>query len=301
MNELATALILRAVADDRGKVDQIRRYLRHAFSKSAHRDTWQATGRTTDQLVEQALTEVRQAIGNGSTEEPGPASMELAVRASYPLVVSGRLNADRGSSGNDQPDRRTPGEILDAMRRSLHGVRQLGQALHDFEQSQPLRAVDEDGKVKRTSDGSSDQTVSDIYLRHEFPPPGKAKAARPGDTPTDRYENAVAALSRAFDELDRCFGALSKVVGDDGQPVVDARGVDLRLTDAWRETMRRVDTETVIWARSFSKMFGAKPDVSETRFEDEENTEDLDPYANIEDDEAESANSGEQSEEAVGR
>ena len=289
MNELATALILRAVADDRAKVDQIRRYLRHAFSKSAHRDGWQATGRATEQLVDQALTEVREAIGNGNTEEPGPASLELAVRGSYPLVVSGRLNADRGSSGNEQPDRRTPGEVLDAMRRSLHGVRQLGQALQDFEQSQPLRAVDEDGKVKRTSDGSSDQTVSDIYLRHEFPPPGKAKAARPGDTPTDRYNTAIAALSRAFDELDRSFDALSKVVGEDGQPMVDARGVDLRLTEPWRTTLRRVDVETVIWARSFRKMYGTKPDVTEAHFESEENAEDLDPYADLADldDEAE--------------
>src|SRR5262249_32594626 len=132
----------------------------HAFSKSAHRDAWQATGRSTEQLVNHALAEVREAIGNGDTGEPGPASLELAIRASYPLVVSGRLNADRGSSGNEQPDRRTPGEVLDAMRRSLHGVRQLGQALEDFEQSRPLRAVDEDGEVKRTSDGSSDQTLS---------------------------------------------------------------------------------------------------------------------------------------------
>lgn len=301
MNELATALILRAVADDRGKVDQVRRYLRHAFSKSAHRDGWQATGRTTEQLVDQALTEVREAIGNGNVEEPGPASLELAVRASYPLVVSGRLNADRGSSGNEQPDRRTPGEVLDAMRRSLHGVRQLGQALHDFEHMLPLRAVDEDGKLKRTSDGSSDQTVSDIYLRHEFPPPGKAKAARPGDTPTDRYNNAIATLSRAFDELDRCFDALSKVVGEDGQPMVDARGVDLRLTEPWRETLRRVDEETVIWARSFRKMYGTRPDVSEARFETEENAEDLDPYAEIEDDGAEGVSVGELRDGDVGR
>ena len=147
MNELATALILRAVADDRAKVDQVRRYLRHAFSKSVHRDLWQATGQTTEQLVDQALAEVREAIGNGDMEEPGPASLELAVRASYPLVVSGRLNADRGSSGNEQPDRRTPGEVLDAMRRSLHGVRQLGKALDDFRQAEPLRAVDEAGSL----------------------------------------------------------------------------------------------------------------------------------------------------------
>lgn len=287
MNELATALVLRAVADDRGKVDQIRRYLRHAFSKSTHRDAWEATGRSTGQLVEQALAEVRESIRNGDTEEPGPASLELAVRASYPLVVSGRLNADRGSSGNEQPDRRTPGEVLDAMRRSLHGVRQLGWALQDFEQSQPLRAVDEGGEVKRTSDGSSDQTLSDIYLRHEFPPPGKAKAARPGDTPTDRYNNAIGTLSKAFEELDHCFDALSKVVGDDGQPIVDARGVDLRLTETWREILRRVDEDAVIWARSFRKMFGTKIDVTEARSEGEENVEDLDPYADVEEDEGE--------------
>src|SRR5208337_2880226 len=100
-------------------------------------------------------------------------------------------------------------------------------------------------------------------------------AARPGDTPTDRYNNAIAALSRAYDELDRCFDALSKVIGDDGQPMVDARGVDLRLTESWRETLRRVDEETVIWARSFRKMYGTKPDASVGRFESEENAEDL--------------------------
>jgi hypothetical protein len=51
VNDLATALILRAVADDRGKVDQIRRYLRHSFGKSVHRAEWSATGRPTDLLV----------------------------------------------------------------------------------------------------------------------------------------------------------------------------------------------------------------------------------------------------------
>ena len=302
MNELATALILRAVADDRGKVDQIRRYLRHAFSKSAHRENWDATGRSTDQLVQQALAEVRESIGNGEMEEPGPASLELAVRASYPLVVSGRLNADRGSSGNDQPDRRTPGEVLDAMRRCLHGVRQLGQALNDFEHSRPLRAVDENGEVKRTLEGSSDQTLSDIYLRNEFPAHGKAKAARPGDTPTDRYNVALGALSKAFDDLERRFEDLSKVEGDDGQPIVDARGVELRLTEAWRDILRRVDEEAVIWARSFRKMFGTKSDSSLAR-SDDDSDEDHDPYADVDDDDVDLGHVGvdDSQDERIGR
>lgn len=282
MNELATALILRAVADEPAKVDQIRRYLRHAFGKSAHRAKWQATGRTSEQLVQAALAEVREAIASGTTDEPGPSSLELAVRASYPLVVSGRLNADRGSSGNDQPDRRTPGEILDTMRRSIHGVHQLGRALVDFETDTPLRAVDESGVVKRLSDGSSEQTVSDVYLRNEFPPPGKAKAARPGDTPTDRYHNALATLSRAFSGVDQAFTDLTKILGDDSQPVVDARGVEPRLTDTWRALLGRIDEEMVIWTRTFRRAYGTKTSALIDSTEDDE-AEDSDPYADVDD------------------
>jgi hypothetical protein len=168
------------------------------------------------------------------------------------------------------------------MRRSLQGVRQLGQALQDFGESRPLCAVDENGEVKRTADGSSEQTLSDIYLRNEFPPPGKAKAARPGDTPIDRYNAAVGTLSKVFEDLEQAFEALSKVVGDDSQPIVEVRGVDLRLTDAWRDVLRRVDEETVIWARAFRKMYGAKSSVIETRSEEDENAEDRDPYADVE-------------------
>lgn len=282
MNELATALILRAVADEPAKVDQVRRYLRHAFGKSTHRAKWQATGRTSEQLVQAALSEVREAIASGTTDEPGPSSLELAVRASYPLVVSGRLNADRGSSGNDQPDRRTPGEILDTMRRSIHGIHQLGRALLDFETNTPLRAVDESGEIKRLSDDSSEQTVSDVYLRNEFPPPGKAKAARPGDTPTDRYHNALAALSRAFEGVDQAFTDLTKVLGDDSQPMVDARGVEPRLTDNWRALLGRVDEEMVVWARTFRKAYGTKTSTLIDPAEDEA-VEDSDPYADASD------------------
>jgi hypothetical protein len=282
MNELATALILRAVGGDRGKIDQVRRYLRHAFGKSVHRVSWQSTGRSTEQLVREALAEVRTSIGSERTEEPGAASLELAVRASYPLVVSGRLNADRGSAGNDQPDRRTPGEVLDAMRRSIHGVHQLGQALRDFGDENAdnvIRAVDEEGEVKRLADDSADQTVNDIYLRREFPPPGKAKAASPGDTPTDRYNRAVSELEGALQSLDHTFTALTNVVGDDGQSLVEGRGVEPRLTDAWRDLLRRVDEEMVIWARTFRRTYGTKIGLPVERQEDEEEVNDVDPYA----------------------
>lgn len=282
LNDLATALVLRAVAEDPAKTDQIRRYLRHAFSKSMHLDNWEATRRSTDQLVNAALKEVRDAIGSGKTGEPGPASLELAVRASYPLVVKTRLTADRGTINNDQPDRRTPGEVLDAMRRTPEGVLQLGQALRDYAADEPMRAVDENGETKTLANSSSPQLVSDGYLRREFPPSGKAKAAAPGETPTDKYNAAVEELSKAFDELERKFVALGKVRGDDDQPIVDSRGVELRLAEPWRDLLGRIDEEVVIWSRAYRKTYGAVPTPSDFVREEEEEE---DPYADLDEDE----------------
>lgn len=119
------------------------------------------------------------AIATAAAVDPWPASLELAVRGSYPLVVSGSLNADRGSLGNDQPDRRTPDEVLDGMRRSIQGVYQLRQARHDFAADRSIRAVDEGGQVKRLAGDSEDWLVNDIYMRTEFPRPGKAKPPAP--------------------------------------------------------------------------------------------------------------------------
>ena len=255
-NDLATALVLRAVADEPAKTDQIRRYMRHAFGKSVHRSIWAPTGRDADALIKEAVAEVRRAIAEGSVDEPGPASLELAVRAAYPLVVSGRLNADRGTANNSQPDRRTPGEVLEAMRQTPKGVHQLGQALRDFAEDRPIRAVNEDGQIKRLEDGSGDQAVNDIYLRGEFPPPGKARSARPGDTPLDRYQNRLNALSVAIEAVERAFDDLGAELGDDGRPIVDSRGIDPRSAKAWRELLGRIDEELVIWSRTFKRAFG---------------------------------------------
>ncbi|MGF7008648.1 hypothetical protein [Aminobacter sp. BE322] len=79
---------------------------------------------------------------------------------------------------------------------------------------------------------------------------------------------------------------LSRVAGEDGQPLVDSRGVELRLTEAWREILRRVDEEAVIWARAFRKMYGARSDASLAR-SDDDSEEDQDPYADIDEDDNE--------------
>lgn len=260
-NELATALILRAVDQEPARTDQVRRYLRHSYSKFVHRDKWESTDRETDSLEKEALREVRAAIGNESETDPGPASLELAVRAAYPLVVSGRLNADRGSF-NNQPDRRNPGEVLDAMRRSEHGVLQLSQSLKDFATDQPIRAVDGKGKIRKLTDGSGDLPANDVYLRTQFPPPGKASTPWVGDTPADIYHNRLNDFSFQIERLEQSFALISEVLGDDGRPLVDTQGADPRSCTAWRQVLSKIDDELTIWARLFRRKFGTMPEAT---------------------------------------
>jgi hypothetical protein len=258
LNALATALILRAVADDPGRLDQSRRYLRRAYGKAVHGGSWDPTGRDTDTLVKEAVSEVRAAMAAGRMDEPGPSTLELAVRSAFPLIIDGRLSGDRGTANNAQPDRRTPGEVLEAMRQTPQGVRQLGQALKDYEAGRPIRIVDEGGAFVEDEDGVP-RVVTDLYLRGEFSAAGRSKTHRPGDTPNDHYLNAVSALGAAMEAAEAAFEALGKVSADDGRPLVETKGVDARDCASWRELIGRMDEEFIIWSRTYRRVNGVKP------------------------------------------
>jgi hypothetical protein len=256
-NDLATALILRALSENAGKVDQVRRYLRHAYAKSVHTQNWKATQRSTEVLVKEALREVLRSIGDATVTEPGPASLELSVRAAYPLIVAGALNADRGTANNDQPDRRIPGEVLDAMRRTVQGVHQLGQALRDFADEEPIRAVDEAGEIIQRRDGNGAQVVTDTYLRVTFPPPGKLRARSGGDQPIERLTDRVTEFSLAMDALEKAIKAVRDVVGPDGGSLVEVEGIDPRHADAWRGSLRQIDEDLLLWGKMFARRRGS--------------------------------------------
>jgi hypothetical protein len=255
-NELATALIVRSVAfSDHAKIDQVRRYMRHAFGQAVYQEAWESTGGDTEALAKEALQEVLRWVPDENLTGPGPASLELAVRAAYPLVVTGGINADRGTANNDQPDRRNPGEVLDAMRRTPPGVHQLAQALRDFAAGQHIRAVDENGAVKQRPDGG-DLMVSDSYLRQQFPPPGKVRARSGGTMPTEQLKDRVADLSDAMDRLEDAFKAVAAVVGNDGNPLVDVDGVDAQFCTTRRQLLTRIGDELNFWGRTWRRRHG---------------------------------------------
>ena len=133
-------------------------------------------------------------------------------------------------------------------------------------------------------------TVSDNYLRNEFPPPGRAKkAARPGDTPTDRYNTALEALGNALNEVELTFIGLTRVAGDDGQPLVDVRGGNLADGPLARP-LNWVDEEMIVWARTFRKKWGTT--VGATVDYVDTGVENADPYATNGDHAGGSASSG---------
>lgn len=109
--KLAVALIVRAVAGEGTNPDRVRRYMHHGFV-SVRDNAFNPTHRDADDLLTDALDEFDADPGS----DPGPARLELAARAAYPLISTLSLWADRGTQNNpNADDRRRPGEVIDTM------------------------------------------------------------------------------------------------------------------------------------------------------------------------------------------
>jgi hypothetical protein len=156
------------------------------------------------------------------------------------------------------------------MRQSPQGIRQLAQALTDFAAGRAIRAVAEDGQIRLLSDKSGEQLVTDNFLRTEYPPAGKARSPRPGDTPTDHFNNRVSDLARAMEQLEGAFRAVAAVTGDDGRPLVDTSGVDRKVCNIWREQLGRIDEELVVWGRAFQRYYAASSESVSSHSQAEE-------------------------------
>lgn len=272
--EIAAALILRAVtgADEGQKVSDIYRALQTGFADSLASEPWQATYRATEEVVNEALRELDRGV------ETGPASLELAARAAYPLVVSRQLFPDRGTSNNDQVDRRQPGKVIERMRTSSWGVHQLGRALQDHASGERIRAVSPTGETMTLENGDGDQLVTDNWLRQTFPPPGRPVAPAAPDTAHERYMDALARVGDAMDAIDRAVRRLVAVEGVDGRPLIQTEGVDPADADAWMEDLMKLIQSIPVWRANHVARHGsgdrtALSDWATDRTEDEDEDE----------------------------
>ncbi len=264
--QVAAALILRAVGNEEGqKVSDIYRGLQTAFSDTLATNPWQATYRSPHELVDAALAEVQRS------EDGGPASRELAARAAYPLIVSRQLFPDRGTQHSDQPDRRAPSGVVERMRTSEWGVRQLGQALEDHAADHTIRAVASNGEPIVLDDGEGEQSVTDNWLRRTFPPPGRPVAPPAPETAHEKFLEAMARMGEAMDAIDRAVRRLTAVEGVDGRPLILTEGVDPSHADAWLDDLMKLFQAVPVWKATYAARHGTASGSATSGWENDEN------------------------------
>lgn len=267
--DLATSLVMRSVNEtEPRKREQLRKYLKDAFGQEVTKD-WTATYRSVDEVTADALAELRAG-------EPGPATRELAARAAYPLVISGRLYGDRGKLNSDQPDRRRPGEVIDRMRSSPRGIEQLRQALNDYGSGRTIRMVDEQGQVMGSSDGHGDAVVRDSELRRLYAPPGQPSPTPAPESPGELLANALAELGTAVGKLDEAVRTVESVRTEDGRPAIISFGADHGDCQAWEGVLFRVLQQLPVWAQAHHHYVGVESTGDELDLDEFDEGEDLD-------------------------
>jgi hypothetical protein len=274
MKELAAVLILRGLDLSPREAELKRRYLIKAVPAAAERRgtngvEWQATGKPHDQLMREALDEVRGAQTAGR-EEPGPATIELAVRSILPLIANNALTGDRGTLNNDQPDRRQPWQVIDAMRQTNRGVRQLGEVLREHtEGKKAFRAIDAAGNDVVGQDPAQPVRLGDVYLREEYPDPGKVPMPRSsGDQPRDIYNERIHDLQTAIERLDVARDQIKACREHDGTLLAEKYGVDYRACKKWLDVIHLVAKDLAVWEQADIKYIGRRHDDEDESSDD---------------------------------
>lgn len=248
--KLAVALIVRAVGGEGTNPDRVRRYMQHGFV-SVRDNHFTATHRDADDVLGDALDEFDDDPAGG----PGPAQLELAARAAFPLISTLSLWADRGTHDNpNADDRRRPGEVIDTMLASRHGIHQLHRAIVDHNDGRrALRAVDETGLVRLTDDRAQERTLNDVYLRSAFPKAGSPTRPTSTDTPDDELRDAAARLGAAVRGLEEAMAAMRAVKAGDGTDHVETVGVDRSHVREWKTTLDGASSDLEFWGRIWER------------------------------------------------
>ena len=258
--EMAAALILRAVDKDPKELERVRKYMTGsggAFPAKVVDGEWEPTARSAADLAAAARAEVEAAaLEPDGDADPGPASRELAVRAAFPLLVTGTLSGDRGTRGNDQPDRRPPGEVVNAMRKDPAGVLQLRRALTDYAQGAGrVRLTDAAGEPVAGENGTP-VYADDVRLRYEYPAPGRPRAKLSDDTAENRLENALRDLGEAFGRVRAGYETALEVRTPAGAALVEEEGVEPRRCGEWKELIAALQEDLTVWGRLYRRRQG---------------------------------------------
>ena len=265
MKELAAVLVLRGVDLSPREAEQKRKYLIKSIPAAAERRgkdavNWKATGKPHDQLMQESLDEVASAQKEG-THEPGPATVELAIRAMLPLVANDALAGNKRFD-REQPDDREPWQVIDAMRHTERGVRQLGEVLREYaEGKKSFRAVGAAGNDIVGDDAKQPVRVGDVFLREEYPDPGKVATPKQwGYHPRDIFAQRVHDLQTTVERLEFIRDQVKACHEHNGTVLAETIGVDYRACQKWLDVINGFAKDLAIWQKANINYNGRRSD-----------------------------------------
>lgn len=282
MKELAAVLVLRGVDLPPREAEQKRKYLIKAIPAAAERRgkdpvDWHATGKSHEQLMLEALDEVSESQ-NAGKEVSSPASVELAIRSALPLIANNALSGIRGFNRSENSDERAPALVIDAMRQTKRGVRQLGEVLREYAEGiKNFRAVDAAGNDIVGHQPGEPVYIGDAFLREEYPDPGKVPMPKAsGDQPRDIYAQRIHDLQTSIERLDVARGQVKACHEHNGTLLSELIGVDYRACQKWLAVINDVAKDLAVWEKADIKYNGRRHDESEIEEDNSEDEEDSD-------------------------
>ena len=243
--EVAAALILRAVsgADEGQKVSDIYRALQTGFADSLASEPWQATYRHHRGGRGERAPGARPRRGNG------PASLELAARAAYPLdrepAALPRPRAPRTTTRSTA--------VSPARSSTACATTELGRSASSARRSRTtptadrIRAVSPTGEAIPLDNGDGDQLVTDNWLRQTFPPPGDPSPPPRPTPPTSATWMPWRRSARPWTPSTAPSDGCVAVEGVDGRPLIETEGVDPADADAWMDDLMKLMQRIPVW------------------------------------------------------
>ncbi|QFU90936.1 hypothetical protein [Amycolatopsis sp. YIM 10] len=173
---LAVELTVRELrfGDSGAAIDRIAKVLAGG-ANIAGKHVARPTSRTVEQLEEQAQAE----LDERKDTTPGPAGIELALRALYHGAYHGAFHIPRNDLGA-RSDRRPVHHVLQDMLGTPSGILQLGRIVENGRAGTPPVTIDEHGITVLAADGNPAPLTNEV-IRYQLYPRGAATNEKTSD------------------------------------------------------------------------------------------------------------------------
>jgi len=211
---------------------------------------WKVTGRSPDDLLAAALSELKSGSDWTSRHE-------LAVLGAWWLTTKSAL----ARSKHRGLDLREPSTLLRGLMSSEHGLRILHRALVDGRAGSDIAVVDEFGQVEKSASGGvrylNNERLRDLIPVEDDDVPHDAQEVldrvAKAAPPAERLRAASQALFSAARRLREAMRTLVEIQDTDGTKVADRFGIETDIVDKVKQDLDAVREDVTFYGRVSSK------------------------------------------------